>query len=157
MSVTFSAELEGKIGALLPRYPTRRAALLPALRLIQEEHGHISVDAERRVAEILDLVPITVRQVVTFYTMLTRHPLGRFHLQVCSNLSCALAGGDRVSAYLQAKLGVRPGETTPDGKFTLTEVECLGACDEAPCMMINFDFYGHLETARVDEILDGLG
>jgi NADH-quinone oxidoreductase subunit E len=156
MSFTFSAELEPKIGALLLRYPTRRAALLPVLRLIQDEHGHISADAERRVAEILDLTPINVREVVTFYTMLTRSPVGRFHLQVCSNVSCGLAGGDRVSAYLQAKLGVRPGETTPDGKYTLTEVECLGACDEAPCMMVNFDFYGHLEAARVDEILDGL-
>jgi NADH-quinone oxidoreductase subunit E len=156
MSSSISAGLERTIRDLVSRYPSAGAALVPALRLVQDEAGWISPAAERRLAELLGMTPIRVREVVTFYSMLTRRPLGRYHIQVCSNVSCYLAGGDRLSSYLQTKLGLAPGETTPDGKFTLTEVECLGGCDESPCLLINYERYGRLDTAKVDRLLEGL-
>ncbi|OQX52946.1 MAG: hypothetical protein B5M54_07950 [Candidatus Aminicenantes bacterium 4484_214] len=93
---------------------------------------------------------------VTFYTMFLEKPIGRYHLQVCSNLSCTLAGANDILNYLIDKLKIKPGETTADGRFTLTTVECLGACEHAPCMMVNYDYYGQLTPAKIDEILDGL-
>jgi len=152
----FSEALEKKISETLSRYPTKLAALLPVLHLIQNEAGHISVEHERLAAERLGIKPIKVREVATFYTMFTRKPIGRYHIQICSNLSCALAGSDGLRDYLQKKLGIRVGETTPDGKYTLTEVECLGACDRAPSMMINFDYYGNLDREAIDGILEKL-
>ncbi len=156
MSREFTPELRKRIEAVLARYPNKRAGLLPVLHLVQSEKGFISAEDERMVAALLGLRPIMVREVVTFYTLFTRKPLGQFHIQVCSNLSCSLAGGERILEHLKAKLGIRVGQTTPDGKFTLTEVECLGACEQAPCMMVNFDYYGNLEPEKIDRILDGL-
>jgi len=156
MSREFSDALEKKIDETLARYPSKQAALLPVLHLIQNEAGYISVEAERLAAERLGIKPIKIREVVTFYTMFTRKPIGRYHIQICSNLSCALAGSEGLRDYLQDKLGVRVGETTPDGKFTLTEVECLGACDRAPSMMVNFDYYGNLDREAIDGILERL-
>jgi NADH-quinone oxidoreductase subunit E len=156
MKPVFSEALEKKIDETLSRYPTKQAALLPVLHLIQSEAGYISVEHERLAAERLGIKPIKVREVVTFYTMFTRTPIGRYHIQVCSNLSCALAGSDGLRDHLQKKLGIRVGETTPDGKYTLTEVECLGACDQAPSMMINFDYYGNLNPGAIDAILEKL-
>jgi NADH-quinone oxidoreductase subunit E len=88
--------------------------------------------------------------------MISPRPLGKYHIQVCSNLSCHLLGGDKLIDYLKAKLGLGIGETTPDQKFTLSTVECLGACETAPCMMVNFDYYGHLDKDKIDQILDRL-
>jgi NADH-quinone oxidoreductase E subunit len=118
--------------------------------------GFLSADDERAVAERLGLLPVKVREVVTFYTMFRRSPVGKYHLQICTNLSCSLAGADALADHLQAKLGIKLGGTTPDGKFTLTGVECLGACEQAPCLMINFDYYGNLDAAGIDRILAGL-
>jgi len=140
----------------MTRYPSRQAALLPVLHLVQSETGFLSAEEERAVASILGLPPIKVREVVTFYTMFTRKPLGRFHLQVCSNLGCSLADGERILRHLRTKLSLGVGETTPDGKFSLTEVECLGACEQAPCMMVNFDYHGNLDPEKVDRILEEL-
>ena len=156
MNREFTAELKKRIEEITARYPSRQAALLPVLHLVQSETGFLSAEEERAVASILGLPPIKVREVVTFYTMFTRKPLGRFHLQVCSNLSCSLADGERILRHLQAKLGIGAGETTPDGKYTLTEVECLGACEQAPCMMVNFDYHGNLDPEKVDRILEEL-
>jgi len=156
MTGTFSAELLAKIEDAVARYPETAAALLPVLHLVQNERGFISVEDERRVADLVGVPVIRVREVTTFYTMFRRRPLGRHHLQVCTNLSCALAGGARILDYLQAKLGIRPGETTEDGRFTLTTVECLGACDEAPCLMVDFDYHGHLDRDAIDQILGRL-
>ncbi len=97
-----------------------------------------------------------MREVVTFYTMLEREPIGKYHIQVCSNLSCTLFGSEKLIDYLKGKLGIKPGETTKDKKFTLSLVECLGACEQAPCMMVNFDYYGNLDKKKIDKILDGL-
>jgi len=156
VSREFTPALKKRIEGVLAHYPNKQAGLLPVLRLVQSEKGFISAEDERIVAALLGLRPIKVREVVTFYTLFARKPLGKFHIQVCSNLSCSLAGGEKILEHLKARLGIRIGQTTPDGKYTLTEVECLGACEQAPCMMVNFDYYGNLDPEKIDRILEGL-
>lgn len=156
MSLEFSVETKKKIKETLARYPRKEAAILPLLHAAQQEFGFISADAEKLIAQILGVKPIRVREVVTFYTMLSRKPLGKYHIQVCSNLSCSLSGAEKLIDHLEKKLKVKPGQTTRDKKFSLSLVECLGACEMAPCMMVNFDYYGNLDKKKVDRILDGL-
>ena len=156
MSSEFSELTKKKLEDVIARYPQKKAALLPVLHLVQQEVGYISSAEEDQVAALLDLKPIHVREVVTFYTMYNRQPVGKYHIQVCSNLSCSLLGAQTLVDYLKEKLGIELGETTEDKKFTLTTVECLGACEQAPCMMVNYDYYGDLEQNRIDEILDNL-
>ncbi|NIM57668.1 MAG: NADH-quinone oxidoreductase subunit NuoE [Candidatus Aminicenantes bacterium] len=156
MSLEFSEKTKKKIEEIIARYPQKEAALLPVLHVTQQEFGFISAVQEKMVAQILGIKPIRVRELVTFYTMLSRESLGKYHIQVCTNLSCHLLGADNFVDYLVEKLGIEPGETTPDKKFTLSKVECLGACERAPCMMINFNYYGEMDPKKVDEILDGL-
>jgi len=156
MNPEYSAKTRKKIDEIVARYPQKEAAILPLLHITQQEFGFISPDSEKLVAEILGIKPIRVREVVTFYTMLEREPIGKYHIQVCSNLSCTLLGSEKLIDYLKGKLGIKPGETTKDKKFTLTLVECLGACEQAPCMMVNFDYYGNLDKKKIDKILDGL-
>ena len=156
MSPEFSDKTRKKIEEILAHYPHKEAAILPILHLTQQEFGSISEEAERLVAGILGIKPINVREVVSFYTMLNRKPVGKYKIQVCSNLSCTLMGAEKLIDYLTEKLGIRPGETTSDKKFTLTTVECLGACEQAPSMMVNFKYYGDLDRKKIDEILDKL-
>jgi len=156
MTREFSEKAKKKIGEIVARYPQKEAAILPILHITQQEFGSISAEEEKLVARILGIKPISVRELVTFYTMLSRKSLGKYHIQVCSNLSCSLLGADNFVDYLVEKLGIEPGETTPDKKFTLSKVECLGVCERAPCMMINFNYYGDIDPKKVDEILDGL-
>jgi len=156
LSRAFSLALKQKIDETLARYPEKRAALLPVLHLVQNETGFISAEDERTVAALLDIKPIMVREVVTFYTMFNQKPPGRFHIRVCTNLSCSLAGGEKMVDYLKTRLGLQPGQTTPDGKFTLTEVECLGGCDQAPCLMVNFDHFGNLDRDKIERLLESL-
>jgi len=152
----YSAQTKKKIEEIISRYPKKEAALFPILHLTQQEFGFISAEEEKLVANLLGIKPIKVREVTTFYTMLKRKPSGKYHVQVCSNLTCSMLGGEKLLAYLEAKLGISPGETTPDKKFTLSAVECLGACEQAPCLMINFDYYGNLNREKIDEILKNL-
>ena len=156
MSPEYSVSLRRKIDEVAARYPKKGAALLPVLHLVQRETGCIASEEERFVAQVLGLRRIRVREVVTFYTMFLRRPVGKYHLQVCSNLSCSLLGAGPVLDYLQQKLGVGVGETTADGRFTLSTVECLGACEQAPCLMVNFDYHGQLDRKKVDQILESL-
>ncbi|MFQ6109126.1 MAG: NADH-quinone oxidoreductase subunit NuoE [Candidatus Aminicenantales bacterium] len=156
MSPEFSDQTRRKIEGILSRYPRKEAAILPILHLTQKEFGCISAPEEKIVADILGIKPVRVREVVSFYTMLNRQPAGKYHIQVCSNLSCTLMGAETLIEHLQEKLGISVGETTPDKKFTLTDVECLGACEQAPAMMINFDYYGNLDKKKIDDILDKL-
>ncbi len=156
MSPEFSEKTKKRIEEIIARYPQKEAAILPVLHIAQQEFGSISAEEEKLVARILGIKPISVRELVTFYTMLSRESLGKYHIQVCSNLSCSLLGADNFVDYLVEKLGIEPGETTPDKKFTLSKVECLGACERAPCMLINFNYYGEMDPKKVDEILDGL-
>jgi NADH-quinone oxidoreductase E subunit len=126
-----------KIEGLIAPYPERSAALLPVLRAVQEESGWISPEAEVWVAAKLGIRPIRVREVLTFYTMLRRKPAGRTVIQVCRNLSCTLAGAEDIIGFLRDKLGVGPDGTTPDGRISLVTVECLGNCDQAPCLQVD--------------------
>jgi NADH-quinone oxidoreductase subunit E len=156
MSREFPGAMLDRISALAALYPARQAALLPVLHLVQNELGYITPDEERHVASLLDIPPMRVHEVVSFYTMFRRAPVGRYHLQVCTNVSCSLAGAESLVDYLQTRLGIKMGETTPDGRFTLTGVECLGACEQAPCMMVNFDYHGGLDKGKIDELLRSL-
>jgi len=153
MSPEFSDQTKKKIEKILSHYPKKVAALLPVLHLAQREFGSISPAEEKLVAALLEIKPIQVREAVTFYSLLNRQPLGQYHIQVCSNLSCTLLGAEGLIDHLKQKLGIEPGQTTPDKKFTLTMVECLGACEEAPAMMINFDYHGNLDEKKIDDIL----
>jgi NADH-quinone oxidoreductase E subunit len=156
VSPEYSASLRKKIDEVAALYPKKGAALLPVLHLVQQEVGCISAAEERFVAEALGLKPLKVREVVTFYTMFLRRPIGKYHLQVCSNLSCSLLGAGSLLDYIQRKLGVGVGETTADGRFTLSEVECLGACEQAPCLMVNFDYQGQVDKEKIDRLLESL-
>lgn len=145
-----------RVQDLLSRYPQPRAALLPVLRVLQEERGYLSPEDELWAAEALGLPPMKVREVVTFYSLFRRKPAGRYHLQVCANVSCSLSGGGDLLAYLREKLEIPEGGTTADGRFSLEAVACLGNCDQAPCLMINDDHYGRLDRRAVDDLLEKL-
>jgi NADH-quinone oxidoreductase E subunit len=156
MSAEFSEQAKKTIAEIVARYPEKEAALLPVLHVAQKEFGHISPEAEKTVAAALDLSPVQVHEVVSFYTMYHRQEMGKYHIQVCANLSCSLMGAGSLIEYLGERLGIRPGEVTSDGKFTFSLVQCLGACELAPCMMVNFDYHGLLDKDKVDQILDNL-
>jgi NADH-quinone oxidoreductase subunit E len=156
MSPAINDSTKKKIEEIASHYAHKEAAILPVLHLVQREAGFISPQEEKQVAEILGIKPIKVREVVTFYTMINQELLGKYHIQVCSNISCSLLGAESLLEHLKSKLGIEVGETTADKKFTLTTVECLGACEQAPCMMINFDYYGNLDKEKIDKILGKL-
>ena len=156
MSPEFSENTKKKIDEVVSRYPNKKAALLPVLHITQQEFGKISTEEETKVASLLGIKPIEVREVVTFYTMFLQEPVGKYHIQVCSNLSCSLLGSDNLVDHIKNKLGISPGEVTEDNKFAFSLVECLGNCEEAPCMMVNFDYYGDLTKEKIDKILDSL-
>lgn len=142
--------------AIEARYPDRRSALLPALYLLQEKEGYISREGMEALADHFGLSPMAVYEVASFYTMLNLKPVGRHHIQVCTNLSCSLLGGQQVASYIAERLGIEVGETTPDGAFSLSTVECLGSCGTAPVMRINDLYFENLTRARIDQILEEL-
>lgn len=156
MSFSPSGETAKRVEEIVRRYPKKEAALLPVLHLVQREKGFISPEAEEWVAATLGVPALQVREVLSFYTLLRRKPAGKYVIQVCCNISCFLAGSTDILKYLEARLGVRAGETTADGKYTLETVECLGNCDHAPCLMINDDDYGPVTRETVDGILKRL-
>jgi NADH-quinone oxidoreductase subunit E len=145
-----------KIASIIARYAEKRGALLPLLWLAQEEHGHISEEAMREIAGLLNLTPPQVYETVTFYTMYNRRPVGKHHIQVCRSLMCALVGTETLLGWLKTKLGITTGQTTPDGFFTLSQVECLASCGTGPMMQINDDYYEGLTQEKVNRILDDL-
>jgi NADH-quinone oxidoreductase E subunit len=152
----FTAEILSEADRIVAKYPDPRSALLPLLHLAQREEGWISPAAIAWVADRLELAPVMVQGVVTFYTMYNQKPMGRHLIQLCRTLSCALRGSEAIKAHLVERLGIEPGGTTPDGMFSLVEVECLGACGTAPAMMIGEEYHENLDVARVDAILDAL-
>jgi len=153
----FTGERRQRLDAILARYPTRRAALLPALWIVQEAHGWISDQAMVEVAQALDLTAAYVKGVVTFYTMYHQHPVGRHFIKVCTTTPCNLCGAEGViEAFLQHTGCGDLGATSPDGRFTVVAVECLGACGNAPMMQVNDDYYEDLTPAKVDEILKSM-
>ncbi|MGH7844298.1 MAG: NADH-quinone oxidoreductase subunit NuoE [Candidatus Binatia bacterium] len=156
MSLEFTQQALRQFNEIVARYPKKEAAMLPVLYLARQEFGHLTGEVIAYVAEIMDLPVARVYGVVTFYTMLNMKPVGRHHIQVCRTLPCALMGAEKITALLKAKLGIEVGETTADGKFTLSEVECLASCGTAPMMQINDDYYESLSEDRVATILASL-
>ena len=156
MSIGFSEAGRAEFDRLLTRYPDRKAVILPALHLAQKEFGYVSDEAIVYIAGLVGTSPADIEGIATFYTMYNRVPVGKYHVQICRNISCSLLGAEHLIAHVSRKLGVNPGETTPDGKFTLAKVECLGSCGTAPVMQVNDDYHENLDEARIDAILDNL-
>jgi NADH-quinone oxidoreductase E subunit len=153
---TLSEETLKKIEEVQKKYPTKRSAVLPALHLAQAQEGYVTKDAMAEIAQLLSVPPIQVYESATFYTMYNKKPVGKNHIQVCTNLSCSLLGAEHIVEYISKKIGVTKGKTTEDGKFTLSTVECLGSCGTAPMMQINDDYHEDLTEEKIDKILDGL-
>jgi NADH-quinone oxidoreductase E subunit len=155
-AVEFDSSMERQIEAILERYPDPGAALLPVLWLCQDRWGWISAGIVEAIGRRLGLSPAFIEGVVSFYTMYQRCPPGKYLLQVCTTLSCQLCGTGDLIDHLRTRLGIDFGETTPDGLFTLVDVQCLGACGEGPVIQINSDFYTELTVEKLDGVLDGL-
>jgi len=152
-------ESRAEIDAWIAKYPPERksSAVMAALRIAQDQNGGwLSEDLIAAVATYLEMEPIAVQEVVTFYSMYEREPVGRHKISVCTNISCMLRGSDEVVAHLQERLGIGFGETTRDGRFTLKEVECLGACVNAPVAQIARDYHEHLTPEVIDKLLESL-
>ena len=148
-----SEQARQQITSLRAMYPERQSALLPAIYVAQGELGYVPDEAMDEVAQLLDLPAVEVGSVVSFYTMFHRQPVGKNIISLCTNLSCHLLGSDTLADYLSKKLGIANGETTPDGKFTLEFVECLGACDHSPALLVNGVLNGPMTTEKVDQLL----
>ncbi len=152
--LAFSKEGMKRYEWLLTRYPVKKAALLPTLRLAEEEFGSIGEPEIRYVAELMELPPANVFGVFTFYTHYRRAGTGKYHFQVCSTLSCALRGSQDVVEHLEKRLDIGIGETSDDGLFTVTKVECLASCDTAPMLQMNDDYHEGLTLEDVDHLID---
>ena len=154
----YTPENRARFDEIVKRYPAdrRRSAVLPALYLAQHQQGYLTANAIRHVAEALAITPADVEDVVSFYTMFYTKPVGRFVVQVCRTLSCALNGAERVTEELSAKLGIAPGQTDATRTFTLLEVECLGACDRAPVVMVNDAWHERLNPGDASKLVDDL-
>ena len=148
--VEFPPDAKEKFEYILTRYPTKEAALLPTLHLAQEVFGWISPEVVHYVGSLLDLSPATVFGVVSFYNMYNQKPVGKYHLQVCTNLSCMVNRAYDIYEHLCEKLDVQPGQTTADGRYTVAEVECLGSCDTAPVVQINNDYHENMSGEKMD-------
>jgi NADH-quinone oxidoreductase subunit E len=141
------------------KYPAdqKQSAVMACLAIVQQDVGYVSADSERDIADYLGMAPIAVHEVTTFYNMYNQKPVGRYKLNVCTNLPCQLRGGSAALAHLEHRLGVHMGETTPDGCFTLQQSECLGACADAPVMLVNDrSMCSFMSQERIDQLLDGL-
>jgi len=156
MKVKFSEEALKEYQDLLKRYPERRAALLPTLHLAQREFGWISREVMEYLSQLMEIPVTEILDTVSFYTMFKPRPSGKYHIQVCSTLSCALRGSREIFEHLTKKLGIQEGEVTPDGKFSLMKVECLGSCGTAPVVQINNDYYEGMTPEKLDNILENL-
>ncbi len=154
----YSAENRARFDEIIKRYPPdrKRSAVLPALYLVQQQQGYITANGIRHVAELLEITRADVEDVVTYYSMFYRKPVGKFVLSVCRTLSCAVNGAERVTAALCERLNIKPGQTDPSGTFTLQEVECLGACDRAPVVMVNDAWQENQSPDSVRKLLDDL-
>ena len=150
----FSEEFETRFAAMLTHYPTKRSALVPTLLYAQDEVGFMSDEVIAELAQRLDLTELEVRNVISYYSMLTTKPRGKYNVQVCTNIACMLVGGEELLTHCEKKLGIGNKGTTPDGLFSLEEVECIGACSWAPAVQVNYDFHENLTTEKMDRVLD---
>ena len=155
MSFFTSANLD-TAHEIVSRYPLPRSALIPLLHLAQEQHGWVSNDAMRQIADLCDVTPAEVKGTGSFYEMFKFHPVGGYLINVCTNISCMLLGGEELLAHAQQRLGVKPGGTTADGMFTLEDVECIAACTEAPCLQVNYRYRLRVSNDEFDEMLDDI-
>jgi NADH-quinone oxidoreductase subunit E len=150
----FSAEFEARFADMITHYPTKRSVLVPTLLYAQDEVGHLSDEVVQEIASRLDLTELDVRNVISYYSLLTTKPRGKYNVQVCTNIACMLRGGEELFAHCRKKLGIGHKQTTPDGMFTLEEVECIGACSWAPAIQVNYDFHENLTLDKLDRVLD---
>ena len=157
--MTFSRQLEEKFAKMLTIYPEgrRRSAVVPMLIYAQDEVGAVTPELIDEVAWRCEVTPLQVDEVVGYYSMLHRKPMGKYHVQVCTNISCLLVGGMELYEHACAKLGIGHKEVTADGQISLEEVECMGACSWAPAVEINYDFHHHVTPEKLDQLIDGLG
>jgi NADH-quinone oxidoreductase E subunit len=156
MAFKLTAEFKAKAEKVCAKYPRKDAALIPLLQELQGEAGYVAEEAMDELAGFLALPYARVKAVVTFYTMFNRAPAGKYHLQVCRNISCHMAGAQGLLNRLREKLGIAEGETTGDGLFTLSAVECLGACGAAPVMQVNEEYFEKLDEPKLDALLEDL-
>jgi NADH-quinone oxidoreductase subunit E len=156
--MTFSPQLEERFEKLLERYPPgrQRSAMIPMLLYGQDEIGSCTDELIDEVARRVGVTPLQVNEVLTYYSMLHRKPLGKYHVQICTNISCLLSDGDKLWERACKKLGIGHKEVTPDGEISLEEVECIGACSWAPAIQVNYDFHHAVTPEKLDELLEGL-
>jgi NADH-quinone oxidoreductase E subunit len=152
----FSPVVEAEIERHLAKYPLKRSAILPLMFVVQRERGFLDPPGVAYLAKRLSLRITDIWEVATFYSMLHTKPIGKYHIQVCRTLSCKIMGSDKITKHCAEKFGIKPGETTADGRFSLSEVECLGSCGTAPMFQINFDYHENLTPEKVDQILGSL-
>jgi len=152
----FSPENSKLAQEIIDRYPVARSAMIPLLHLAQEQDGYVSDEAMEHIAHLLEVTPAEVLGTCSFYEMFKREPVGEYLVNVCTNISCLLMGGEELLERLEDKLGVKAGSTTPDGKFTLEDVECIAACTEAPCMQVNYRYFHQVDPDQVDQVLEDL-
>jgi NADH-quinone oxidoreductase E subunit len=153
---TFSPEVEAEIDRHLSKYPSTRSAILPLMFVVQRERGYLDPAGVLYLANRLNLRVTDIWEVATFYSMIYTEPVGKYHIQVCKTLSCKIRGSQIITDHCSNKFGIKPGETTADGRFSLAEVECLGSCGTAPMFQLNFDYHENLTPEKVDHILDSL-
>ena len=149
----FSPALASKFDALVLKYPVKRSALIPMLLYAQDEVGYLSDSVMEEIAHRLSITPLDVRNVASYYSMLRFKPVGKYNVQVCTNISCMLRGGYDIFEHLQDKLGIGHKGVTADGLFSLEEVECIGVCCWAPAIQVNYDFHDDLTNDKVDQVL----
>jgi NADH-quinone oxidoreductase subunit E len=150
----FSEQLSKKFDKMVTNYPTKRSALVPMLLFAQDEVGHLSDDVIANIAKRVELTDLEVRNVISYYSLLHTKPMGKYHVQVCTNISCLLRGGEEVFEHCKQKLGIGHKQTQPNGLFSLEEVECIGACSWAPAVQVNYDFHENLTPERMDKVLE---
>jgi len=150
----FSQEFETRFAEMVGHYPTKRSALVPTLLYAQDEIGSLTDEVIGELAQRLDLTELEVRNVISYYSLLTTKPRGRNNVQVCTNIACMLVGGEQLLDHCKKKLGIGHRGTTPDGQFSLEEVECIGACSWAPAIQVNYDFHENLTVEKLDRVLD---
>ena len=150
----FSEQFEARLAEMLTHYPTKRSALVPTLLYAQDEIGYLSGEVISEIASRVDLPELEVRNVISYYSMLTTKPRGKFNVQVCTNIACMLRGGEELLDHCKKKLGVGHRGTTPDEMFSLEEVECIGACSWAPAAQVNYDFHENLTAEKMDQVLN---
>jgi|SRR5579859_4845096 len=150
----FSEKLSKKFDDMVTHYPTKRSALVPMLLFAQDEVGHLSSEVISDIAQRVDLSENEVHYVLSYYSLLRTKPMGKYHVQVCTNICCLLRGGEELFEHCEKSLGIGHKQTTKDGVFSLEEVECIGACSWAPAVQINYDFHENLTPEKLDKVLD---